>query len=146
MKFDDDNKMRGTLHLRVFNRAGDLIEEYEERNLIVNGGKQAMAIMLANGNITKKVTQIGFGTDGTPPSSGDTALTSQYKKNLDGFSYPDVTSILYSWSLDFTEANGKDIQEFGLICADNTLFARRTRATISKTSDLRLEGTWKIQL
>lgn len=146
MKFDDNNKMRGTFSLRAYDRDGNLVLDVEEQNLIVNGGKQAMALMLANGSMVKKVSQIAFGTDGTAPSATDTALTSSYKKNLDGFSFPDSTSVLYAWSLDFTEANGKDIQEFGLLCYDNTLFARRTRAVISKTSDLRLEGTWKIQL
>jgi hypothetical protein len=43
------------------------------------------------------------------------------------------------------EANGKAIMEFGLICTDGTLFARKNRAkAIEKDSDISLEGKWRI--
>ena len=146
MKINEEAAMKGTLLLRVYDAGNNLVEEYEERNLIVNAGKASMANLLSSGSAVKRITKIGFGTDGTAPSSGDTGLTSSFVKNVDSYSYPDSTSVVFAWSLGYTEANGKAIQEFGLISNDNTLFARRTRATINKTSDLRLEGTWKIQL
>ena len=145
MNTTEINKATGILSVRVYDKNDNLIEELSEQNLIVNVGKQSLAILLSAGTTTKKVTKIGFGTSGTAAASGDTALTSSFVKDLDGYTYPDSTSVLFSWSLAYSEANGKAIQEFGLISLDNSLFARRVRSVINKTVDLRLEGTWKIQ-
>lgn len=137
--------MRGSLSMKVFNASGQLVEVFEEDNLIVAAGKQCLTLLLSAANSNKKVTKIAFGTDGADASSTDTAITSPYTKNLDGYTTPDSTSVVFQWSLGLTEANGKAIQEFGLVALDGTLFARRVRSVINKTSDLRLEGTWKIQ-
>lgn len=138
----------GTFYLRVIRDAtGEILEEYTERNMIVTTGKEAQALLIGGGDpgYDKRVTKISFGTDGTAPSAGDTAITSPFTKSIGSVTYPDATSVVFEWSLATTEANGKAIQEFGLLCIDNTLFARRTRAVINKDSSLRLEGTWKIQ-
>lgn len=138
----------GTFHLKVIeDKTGKVLEEYTERNLIVTNGKQALSKLIGGGDpgYDKRVTQISFGTDGTAPEAGDTGITAPFTKNIGSVTYPDNTSVVFNWSLATSEANGKAIQEFGLLCIDNTLFARRTRAVINKTSDLRLEGTWKIQ-
>lgn len=147
MKLQEQFQAKGTFNLRVYDKNDNLIEEYTEQNLIVSAGKQALSKLIGGGDpgYDKKVTKISFGTDGTAPSSGDTAITSPYTKAIGSVTYPDATSVQFEWSLATTEANGKAIQEFGLLCIDNTLFARRTRAVINKTSDLRLDGTWKIQ-
>lgn len=138
---------KGTFHLKIYDKENNLIEEYTEQNLIVTNGKQALAKLIGGDDpgYDKRVTKISFGTDGTPPAAGDTAITSPFTKSIGSATFPDSTSVVFNWSLGYTEANGKAIQEFGLLCIDNTLFARRTRAVINKTSDLRLDGTWKIQ-
>lgn len=138
-------KLRGIFHLEIRNAKGELIEEYTDDNLIVTNGKNCLAILLGAANANKRVTKIGFGTDGTDPLPGDTGLTSSYVKAIDSYSTADTTSVVFTWSLGTAEANGKAIQEFGLISVDNTLFARKTRAVINKTSDLSLAGTWRIQ-
>lgn len=135
--------MKGAVHIKVF-RGDELVHEYEKHNLIVTAGKTSMTRLLAGAGTNKHVTKISFGTDGTAPAVGNTGLTDAFTKAIDSVSYPDASSVRFAWSLTTAEANGKDIQEFGLLSNDNTLFARLTRATISKTSDLRLEGTWTI--
>jgi len=147
MKSTDTLQPRGTFHFKMFDKSDNLVEEYTCENLIVAAGKAALSALIGGGDpgYDKKVTKIAFGTDGTAPASGDTSITSPFVKAIGSASYPDSTSVVFNWTLGYTEANGKDIQEFGLLCIDNTLFARRTRAMISKTSDFRLEGTWKIQ-
>lgn len=137
----------GTFHMKVINLAGEIVEEYTEHNLIVSLGKEAMTYMVGGGAgwSDKRVNRISFGTDGTPPATGDTAITAPFTKNHDGATFPDPSSVVFDWSLSTAEANGKAIQEFGLLCIDSTLFARRTRAVINKDNTLRLEGTWKIQ-
>jgi hypothetical protein len=137
--------MKGEVHIKAY-RGDELVEEFHQRNLIVTAGKTSMRNLLAGSGTNKYVSKISFGTSGTAPAVGDTAITDAFTKAIDSVTYPDASTIRFNWSLATSEANGKDIQEFGLLSNDNTLFARLTRATISKTSDLRLEGTWTISL
>jgi hypothetical protein len=45
--------------------------------------------------------------------------------------------VTISWELLTSEDNGQAIMEFGLVCADNTLFSRRVRANpIYKEADI----------
>jgi hypothetical protein len=145
MNLLENIKLKGHFSLKVYDIQGNLVEEYHKENLVVTTGKTAMARLLGGSVTGRSVTQIGFGENGAAPVVGDTALTNSYVKGFDGVSYPDATSVLFTWSLGYAEGNGKNIQEFGLLCANNDLFARRNRAVIAKTSDLRFEGTWKIQ-
>jgi hypothetical protein len=143
---DHSREMRGILHYKVF-KNGILIEEPEEKNLIVTVGRTQMAHLLAGDFTGKQITKISFGTSGTSPALTDTKITSPFTKNLNGFSYPADGQVKFSWNLTTAEANGKAILEFGLICADAALFSRRIRESgkpINKESDISLEGDWTI--
>jgi hypothetical protein len=124
-----------------------LIETYEDHNLIVNGARSAVARFIAGDGIGNTVSQIAFGTSGSVPTPDNTEITGAYMKNLRGHSYPQLGQVLFTWDLTTTEANGKGIREFGLLCADGTLFARKTRnKALEKESDISLEGEWLIIL
>lgn len=135
---------KGIFELRVYNADGCLIEQYEDWNLIVNGGRSAIASLIGAATSTKDVTQIAFGTNGASPVLTDTAITGAFTKAVGAVSYPATGQVRFAWSLELSESNGVTIREYGLLCQDNTLFARKVRADIAKTSDVRLEGTWTI--
>lgn len=143
MKFDDAQALKGELVVRVWRR-GELLATYADRNMIMLAAKDALARLIAGDGAGKTVTKIGFGTDGRGPSPDDAALTGAYVKALTGHAYPEVGQVRFDWRLDTTEANGMGIREFGLITADDVLFARKTRAVIEKDSDISLDGTWTI--
>jgi hypothetical protein len=139
-------ELRGEFRMWVY-RKGVLIEEYEDRNLIVNGARTAVARLIAGDGTGKNINRIAFGTSGAAPSPDNTAITGAFTKSLLGHSYPVTGQALFSWNLLTTEANGKGILEFGLLCADGTLFARKTRAkALEKDSDISVEGQWLIIL
>lgn len=46
--------------------------------------------------------------------------------------------------LERERKRGLNIRELGLLCADGTLFARKVRGLIEKTSDLSITGSWTI--
>jgi len=93
----------------------------------------------------REIAQIGFGTDATEPAASDTTLINPFKKAIDGTEFPSAGKVRFNWTLDTSESNGKAIREFGLFCENDTLFARRIRATaINKESDISLEGYWEI--
>jgi hypothetical protein len=144
--------MRGVFRMRIYRR-GTLIEDYEDHNLIVDGARTAMTRLLVgalaginpDAGAGKKINRIAFGINGDMPVPGDTSITSPFIKSFDHISYPASNQVEFAWSLAATEANGKAISEFGLLCADGTLFARKNRGTpINKDSDIALEGQWII--
>lgn len=143
MKFSDEQALRGDFRLEL-RRNGVLVEVFEEKNLIVNGAKNQLARLVGGSGANRQITQIGFGVGAQAAAPTNTALTSAYVKQVSSVEYPATGQVRFNWSLSTAEANGKSITEFGLICADGTLFSRKARAPIQKESDLSLSGSWTI--
>jgi hypothetical protein len=136
--------MQGDFYLWIYRR-GVLIEAYDEHNLIVNGARTVMAHLVAGDGSGKPINRIAFGTNGAVPSPSNTTITAAFTKAVTGVTYPAVGQVQINWNLLISEANGKGIMEFGLLCSDGTLFARKTRVkAIEKDSDISLEGQWII--
>lgn len=134
----------GLFMLRVYRR-GELVEVFEEKNLIVIGSQQTHAKLLGGDVANQCVTQIGFGTNGAAPAFSNTSLTSPYAKNIDAVSYPTSNQVQFAFSLGLGEANGMGIAEFGLLTAGGALYARKVRALpLNKGDDITLAGTWTV--
>jgi hypothetical protein len=148
VRFDDRQDMRGVLQYRVYRHRGgvrELIEEFKDENLIVNGARNQMARLIAGDFTDRNVEKISFGTNGTEPAVEDTLITNAFTKDIEGFAYPAMGQVTFKWELLTSENNGMAIMEFGLVCADNTLFSRRVRVNpIYKESDISIEGQWTI--
>lgn len=135
--------LKGELTIRIF-RNGELIQEDVEKNQIVNLARTSLTKLIAGEGSGFQLTKIGFGTSSTSATAADTSLTGAYVKALGSFSYLAFNVVQFNWTLENDEANGMTIREMGLFSNNNTLFARRTREAVNKTSDLRIEGSWKI--
>jgi hypothetical protein len=152
VKLEDKVSLCGVFKLNVYRNKGDrreLIEIFEDKNLIVNNARITMAHLIAGDVTNRSMKSISFGTNGTPPTIDDTAITNPYTKNIEAVITPNlnntVNKVTFEWSLSIEEANGLAIIEFGLLTADGKLFCRRTRTTpINKQSDISLEGSWSI--
>jgi hypothetical protein len=144
MKFTDTAALRGHFHLDIRRADGTLVESIDEENLIVNGAKDQLARLVGGNGTNRHITQIGFGTGTTAASPNNTSLTGAFWKPITSVSYPATGQVAFAWSLSTAEGNGLAITEFGLRCADGTLFARKVRAAINKSDDLALTGTWTI--
>lgn len=142
---DKINNLKGIFELKVIcAHTGVVLERYIDRNLVVNGGRTAVMLLLGEGNTDKRLTKLSVGTNGTAPTGADTAITGAFTKSLGAVSYPTISSVSFAWTIGSTEANGIGIREFGLLCDDDTLFARKTRELINKNSDIILNGSWTI--
>jgi hypothetical protein len=139
--------IRGIFSMVVRNaRTGAIIERYEDHNLIVTNARELLARLLAGDTEGHSIASIAFGTNGADATVDDTRITNAFVKAVNGFDYPSQTSARFSWNLLVTENNGMAIREFGLLSADGTLFARRTRQVpLNKAEDISIEGTWTIQ-
>lgn len=144
MERKDTIEAKGIFELKRYDADGVLLEHYIDENLIVNGGRSAIATLIGAATSGKAVTKIGFGTNGASPLLTDTALTGSFVKNVNGVTYPATGQVRFAWSLELAENNGVTIREYALVCTDNTLFSRKTRADIAKDNTVRLEGTWTI--
>ena len=148
VRLEDRQELRGILEYKVYRHRGDakkLIDEFMEENLIVNGARNQMARLIAGSFTNRNINRISFGTNGTAPVVENTVITGAFTKAVAGFTYPAMGQVTIAWNLLTTENNGMAIREFGLICADNTLFSRRVRANpIHKESDISIEGQWTI--
>ena len=134
----------GRLHLEVW-RHGRRIEVFDAPNLVVNGYRLVQSRLLGGDVTNRSITQFGVGTNGAAPVPGNTSLTGAYLNALTGVTYPASNQVRFAFELASGEANGLSIQEFGLLCADGTLYARKVRsATLLKDAGISLTGTWTI--
>jgi hypothetical protein len=149
-------------------KAGEIIENYEDHNLIVNNAKFLMAHLIGGDTTGKFITNIALGTNGTPPTPDDTMITNVFSKPVSHVSYPGFKTeeinwgpilglsnelnvewtgyqVQFDWELLTSEDNGQAIMEFGLLSGNQTLFNRKTRDNpIHKASDISIEGSWII--
>jgi hypothetical protein len=143
-KFSEDIPLHGQFSITI-RRNGIIVEQYEEKNLIVNAARQSVARLIAGDVAGKSIASIAFGTSGTSASADDTSIANPYIKAISSVSYPELTKAQFNWELLITEANGLAIMEFGLLTQDGTLFARRTRSSpINKGVDIAMSGQWTI--
>ncbi len=144
MRIKEECHSWGRFQLRV-KKDGRLIEEIDEHNLIVNKGKLQVARLLAGDVEGRSIVKVAVGTNGKPPVPTDLVISGAFAKAFDSIEYPAPGQVKFSWSLSTQEANGKVIMEFGLLCSDGSLFARRTRdVALNKTDDITVEGDWTI--
>lgn len=136
-------QVTGEFSMQVW-RNGVLAEQYAARNLVVNGGKQILATLLANSDPDSVVTKIGFGTNGAAPVPTDAGLTGAYVKMINTYTNPAFNTVAFEWSLENNEGNGMAISEYGLLSDDSNLFARKTRDVVVKDASVRLTGIWRI--
>jgi hypothetical protein len=145
MKSNDKlDGLKGIFTLKIIDKNGKIIEEYEDRNLIVDKAKYNMARLISSAGNNYYINTIAFGTSTVPPSSNDLTITGGISKAISAVVYPDGTSVRFDWTLELNEGNGIAITEFGLKSQNGDLFARKTRAAINKASDFRIEGSWRI--
>lgn len=143
MQLRDAAALRGEFRLTLY-RHGLPVAEIVEPNLIIDGAKNQLARLVGGSGAGRHITHIGFGVGTSAAAPGNTGLTGAFWKPVTSVSYPATGQAAFAWSLSTAEANGLAITEFGLRCADGTLFARKVRNPIHKSDDLSLTGVWTI--
>ena len=149
LKFDEALRdIKGDFAIKVF-KAGKLIDEFADHNLIVNSGRVRLA-ELASGKSNKFITQIGVGTGRAEEAEDDESLENQVLFDLTSSS-TDGRDAIFNFVIKPEDANGLRITEFALFCADDVMFSHRVRRSssgevraIEKENDIQIEGCWVI--
>lgn len=137
---DTAQSCKGEFHIDVF-KGGRHFKTFADHNLVVEAGRVRLA-ELAAGVSTAYITQIGVGEGDTTEADGDTELTNQALFPLDKASVTGRDA-RFDFSIDNTQGNGLKIHEFGLFCADGTMFSHRVRSgVIEKADDISIKGYW----
>lgn len=142
---DKPQALRGVFTMRVLDKAGKIIAAFKDDNMIVNGARVAMSMLVSEGADTGKViTRFGVGVGTETATPADTELSQCYVNDILGHDYPASGTVRFFWKLGYDEYNEKNISEFGLFCADGSLFSRKVRSPIFKAGDISFEGEWSI--
>ncbi len=143
--FDELNRPTGTLHLMAKNENGIVLWRSTSRNMIVSSGYNSVAQALA-GVPDQYIKKIAIGTNGMEPQTTDSEITDAVFFDIESVEYPTPETVRFRFTINYTDAVDMLICEFGLICADGRLFARKTREPIEKTKLLTITGMWEINL
>lgn len=143
----DTYKPRGGLfYLEVLDQNRNIINTYEDANLIVLTGRTAMRDIITDTSlgISGCITKIAVGTKNTATAPEDNDLSDKVFGTIVDVEYPDDYSVRFIWELGYGEGNGKLITEYGLFTENEKLFARKVRPVIEKDSLNSLRGKWTI--
>lgn len=152
----------GILSVRATNRKGQELFSFNDQNMIMAATKETLAHLVGGDVENQSVTHVVLGNKATTPSPDNNSIGGistgnlvpgqnlvndticAYLKSITSHSYPAPGRIQFSWELDYGEANGLVINEYGLINTGLTLFARKTRGTVTKDSGMHIAGNWTI--
>ncbi|MDP4201423.1 MAG: hypothetical protein Q8861_01910 [Bacteroidota bacterium] len=137
----ENMRLQGVLELKFY-KNGELVHSESAHNLVVDSGYNALFAGLS-GIANKHIVKVQCGSNGTTPTAGDTIITDAVDLLINS-KITNPNSIIIHFTLGSTNANGLTIAEFGTICADGTLFSRKTWTPFLKIADLSVEGTWTI--
>lgn len=136
----------GIFKLDIFDAQKNLIDTYQDNNLIVYSGRTAVRDILTSTSLGVDgcITKVGVGTRDTETDPEDSDLEEKTYGILLDITYPDNLSATFVWELGYGEGNGREIKEYGLFTNNEKLFARKVRPSISKDIHIMLRGSWTI--
>lgn len=140
----DKLKISGHLVIKARDKDGNILWEKEGDNLITSNGYLSLLQGLS-GTANKNILKVQAGTNSTSTSTSDSAITNPLDLTIANFAISS-SKLVISFNFGELEGNGQSWSEFGLICADGTLFSRKVVPTFTKIQDLSIEGIWTINI
>jgi hypothetical protein len=137
--------MKGFLRTVAYDtKQKKVIADLKYTNLVVTGGVNEMAKLLANTSGTV-VTHGAIGTSATAAAASQTGLSSETGSRVAVAATTAATGTA-SFTFSYGTAPSGTIQEVGLFNSSSagTMFARATHGSIVKTSDVTLAYTYNV--
>ena len=137
------NMATGLFKLTTYDRNNNILEKYEDNNLIVTQAKTIMRDLLQSG--TDPIINLGIGTSEVIPNITDTSLVNMQVVPITAKIALGDFEVKFEAAIDYDEHNGMAIAEYGLLTQSERLFARKTRTPIVKDNTLRIELEWIVR-
>lgn len=149
-QLNENIKLTGNVHVRLFGPDGQLKQEHSDHNLVVTVGKSYLAAWLAAASQPGEfMTWVGLGTGTTGPVSGDTTLETEFVGG--GYSRSDgnLSSSTNVWTNTATFAPGNGtgaVTEAGLFSASTvgSMFARQVFGVYNKAAGDTMVVVWSV--
>ena len=143
---NDGLKLRGDVALVLRDKDGNVKDERNIKNLIVDSGLNFICDRMKNDETA--MTHMALGSGSTAAAAGDTSLGSQLgsREALDSDTVSSNT-ITYTASFEAGDATGS-VTEAGIFNAASggTMLCRTVFAVVNKGADDSLSVTWQITL
>lgn len=143
---NDGLKLRGDVALVLRDKDGNVKDERNIKNLIVDSGLNFICDRMKNDETA--MTHMALGSGSTAAAAGDTSLGSQLgsREALDSDTVSSNT-ITYTASFEASDATGA-VTEAGIFNASSggTMLCRTVFAVVNKGADDSLSVTWTITL
>lgn len=143
-------KVTGSVEMKLIGPDGEIKQHSIQRNLVVTVGKTLLASVLAVDPLANHFAPyIALGSGTNAPSSGDTALQTEFTGGSNARVSGTLSSASNVWQNQATFAPGNctgAVTEAGLFTASSsgTMFARQTRSAINKAAGDTLIVTWTV--
>lgn len=143
----DSPKATGQVTFTHMDAAGNVINKYVVKNLVVTSGLAHIAARMANSGTPTQMTHMALGSSSTTPALGDTALGAQLGRvslTVAGGT-PSTNTITYSASFGAGVATGA-VVEAGVFNASTggVMLCRTTFPVINKNDTDSLAVTWVV--
>ena len=147
MKALDSLKFAGRLNIVLVDKDGNIKEQREETNLVVNAGLNFICDRM-EGTSQNAMSHMGVGSSSAAPTAGDTDLGSLIgsRESIDSAAVS-ANTIQYSCTFEAGDGTG-GIQEAGIFNAASggTMLCRTTFDVVNKQADDTMTITWTITL
>lgn len=150
LPFADGVKHEGRVEIWALDENGEEEKIVDTTNLVVDVGLNALRENMRSDEQSVYIQRMAFGTGGTAESSSDTSLgTKVHEEHFDGNTATGTGEVRFNTVIDSVEPSGQpyDIEEFGVLLSDGTLWSRITFPAETKDSTqewrVRYTSTWQ---
>ena len=145
----DVDKMNalGRVHIQVFDKDKNLIEEQTVKNLVVTTGLNHIADRLGASSPATRMSHMEVGTGTTAPAAGNTALETAIASSRVSLTSQTVSTNTVEYVGDFPAGTGTGaVTEAGVFNASSggTMLCRTTFSVVNKGAADTLKITWTL--
>lgn len=142
----DNVQLSGWVTFETIGPDGTVVDVIEGPNLIVDLGKLNAERLLGGHVDGKPITSMAFGTNGTPPAPGDTAITAPLTKAITATSYASGNIVVFETNI-LTSDPAMTVAEVGLLNADGVLCHRKVfDPPKNKVAGIAYHVTYKVKV
>lgn len=143
---NEELKLQGWVTFQQLDAAGNVVETIEGPNLITDLGKLNAERLLGGHASGKPITQMAFGTNGTAPAPGDTAITAPLTKAITAVSYASGNTVVFETDI-LTGDPAMTVAEVGLLNVDGVLCHRKVFSPPkAKVAGIAYHVTYKVKV